>query len=88
LASGLTRDQGAPIENAEEFDPSSGSAARGAAIGAESEADLAVARPGRERQGGTSRAVDEPDLSEVISRWATLSDAVRLAILALVRTAI
>jgi hypothetical protein len=37
-------------------------------------------------QGGDSRAVDDAELGEVVAGWATLPDAVRLAILALVRT--
>ncbi len=74
-------------ENAGEFDGFDRSAARGAAVGAGNGTDRATASTGKTGQGTAPPAADNPELAEVIDRWQALPEAVRLAILALVRTA-
>ncbi len=74
-------------ENAGEFDGFDRSAARGAAVGAGNGADRATASTGKTGQRTAPQLADDPELTEVIDHWATLPEAVRLAVLALVRTA-
>jgi hypothetical protein len=87
LAEQLTLNQCATPPNAEENGTSLLSAARGAAVGAES-----ARRSGDELgRGAVQRAAlvagDDDDLAELLDRWAALPDVIRRAVMALVRTA-
>ena len=82
LAEQLTLNQGALLENAEEFGISHKSAAPGAALGAE-DGDATGRVSG---QGTATAALDDAELAEVLDRWATLPEAIRRAVMALVRT--
>ncbi len=62
-------------------------AARGAAVGAAIEPLATVATGSGVGQDAAPGATQDAELGEVIDRWATLPDPVRLAVLALVRSA-
>lgn len=87
LAEQLTLNQSATPINAEEFGHSLGSAAPEAAVSAETGGEQADAAGGKAANQAASMTGYDPDLSEVANRWATLPDAVRLAVMALVRSA-
>jgi hypothetical protein len=87
LAEQLTLNQSATPENDGELALLADSAARGAAVDAENGGALRCAANGKEGQGGDWRAANDAELAEVAERWPVLPEAVRLAILALVRTA-
>lgn len=70
-----------------ESDDSKQSAARGAAVSTENPGEQADAALGNEANQTAPMAGYDPDLSEVANRWATLPDAVRTAVMALVRSA-
>lgn len=74
-------------ENAGECADSHPSAARGAALGADNGVELADASSGNAAQVIELVAGGDAELAAVVDRWATLPEAIRLAILALVRTA-
>lgn len=69
-----------------ESDDSNQSAARGAADSAENGGEQADAAAGNEANLIAPVTGYDADLSEVADRWATLPDAVRLAVMALVRS--
>ena len=70
-----------------ECDDSKQSAARGAAVSAGSRGEQADAAGGKAANQAASMTGHDADLSEVANRWATLPDAVRSAVMALVRSA-
>lgn len=70
-----------------ESEDSKQSAAPGAVGSAENGAEQAEAADGNEANQTAPMAGYDPDLSEVANRWATLPDPVRLAVMALVRSA-
>lgn len=70
-----------------ESDDSQRSAAPGAAVSAETDGEHAHAAAGNAANHTAAITGYDPDLSEVANRWATLPDAVRLAVMALVRSA-
>jgi hypothetical protein len=63
------------------------SAARGAAVGAENGQGTGDALSGRVGQASAPTASGDADLGEVVGRWASLPEAIRVGILALVRAA-
>ena len=72
LASGLTRNQDAPLKNAEENGTSHKSAAPGAAVGAENGRESGDASDGRKGQGTVSTTDADGRLAEVLTvgrRW-------------------
>jgi hypothetical protein len=81
LASGLTRNQGAPLENADEIGTSPRSAAPAAANGAADDASIDASA-----QRAALIAGDDAELGEVLDCWATLPAAIQQAILTLVRS--
>ena len=86
MASGLTRNQVEPLLNAEENGTSHASAARGAAVGAENGPHSSDASDGRIGQGTASPTGVVAELAEVVDNWPVLTEPVRLAILALIRS--
>jgi len=85
LAEQLTVNQGAPLPNAEENGTSQESAALQLAVSAETGADRS-GPPSNSTGQLTARAVGgDAELAEVLDGWATLPEAIRSAILTLVR---
>jgi len=87
VARHLNSNQLLECENAEEYRISELSAASGAAVSAEKGGEQAEATAGKEANQTAPMGGYDPDLAEVANRWATLPDAVRLAVMALVRSA-
>ena len=83
----LIKSQGASAENAGEYVLSEQSAAPEAAVSAETGGEQADAAAGSAANQTAPPTGHDADLSEVADRWATLPEAVRLAVMALVRSA-
>jgi len=71
----------------EEYGASEDSAARGAAVGAENKHAQAADGSRTEQTRATLSDALDPNLDEVIDRWNELPEVVRLAVLAVVRSA-
>ena len=74
-------------ENAEEYGNTEQRAAPGAAVSAENAGKHANAAVSTEANRTTPVTGNDADLTEVANRWATLPEAVRLAVMALARSA-
>jgi hypothetical protein len=83
----LIKSQGISGEKPEEYGNSELSAAPGAAFGAENKHTQPAAGDGIERKELAAADACDPDLAEVVDRWGTLPEAVRLAVMAVVRSA-
>ncbi|MBA4107639.1 MAG: hypothetical protein C0485_18045 [Pirellula sp.] len=62
------------------------SAASGAAVGTENTGEQADAADGKAANQTAPMTGHDADVAEVLDRWATLPDAVRLAVMTLVRS--
>jgi len=82
----LIKSQRAGAENAVEYGLSEQSAAPGAAVSAETAGEQADATVCNTVNPAAPLTERDADLCEVADRWATLPDAVRLAVMALVRS--
>jgi hypothetical protein len=86
LAEQLTLNQFEPLANAEKLGTSLAGAAPRAAGSAEDVGRLDHAPSGEPWQVAAQAPGDNADLAEVMDRWATLPEAIRLAILSLLQT--
>ncbi len=82
----LIKSQRAGAENAEEYGLSEQSAAPGAAVSAETNGEPVDAAASNAANQTAPLTGHDADLSEVADRWATLPGAVRMAVMALVRS--